>query len=307
MRLVFLGSKRLGLLAAERLHTLAGDALMAVVTVDDRDDVRSQHAALLEFGSRTGVPVHVPDGRQASETCLRELAPDCVFVVGWYWLLSPELLRSVPYGFIGVHNSLLPQYRGFSPLVWAMINGEKEAGYSIFSLTEGVDDGPLWAQERIPLGPTDYVGDVLARLEHAAVDRIGHVYEGIAGGTLVPRPQSEAGATYCARRGPGDGRIDWTQPAHRIHDFVRALSDPYPGAFTVLAGEKLTIWRADLFGPPFYGAPGQVTRLAADGSAVVTTGDGGALVLREVERSGHRGPANLFVRSLRIRFPSVAE
>ncbi len=307
MRVAFLGSKALGLGALERLHEIAPAAFAGAVTFDDRTDVRSCYDAFVAFGARTGVPVHVAAGPRAAESALRALAPECCFVVGWYWLLSAELLASVSRGFIGVHNSLLPRYRGFSPLVWALLNGEIETGFSVFSLTAGMDDGMLWAQESVSVGPDDYVGDVLSRIEPLAITRLGDVYEQLIAGTATPRPQAMTGATYCAQRVPDDGAIDWTRPAAKVRDFVRALSSPYPGAFTFVDGSKLIIWRADAFDAPYHGAPGQVARVLPDGGVVVVAGDDRALVLREVERDGERGPAARFITNFRTRFaPSAA-
>ena len=302
MRFAFAGSKSLGLKVLEGLHAHAPESLVGIVTIDDRADVRSSYDAFQRFGANTGIPVHIADNRKGSEEYLRALAPECCFVVGWYWLFSKALLASVPKGFIGLHNSLLPRYRGFSPLVWTFINGETEAGFSVFSLGDEMDGGALWAQERFPVGPDDYIGHVLARIEDVAPGRVTEIYAGLLAGTRRPWPQPDAGATYCAQRLPKDGRIDWTHSASRIRNLIRALSDPYPGAFTVLDGENLTIWRADLVETPYYGVPGQVARVSADEGVTVIAGDDSALVLRDVKYRGRNASAADIVKSIRTRF-----
>lgn len=306
MRVAFAGSKALGLKVLERLHAQAPESLAGILTIDDRADSRSRHDAFQLFGKRSGIAVNVAESRRESEEILRKLAPDCCFVVGWYWLFSKELLASVPKGFIGLHNSLLPRYRGFSPLVWTLINGESEAGFSVFSLSEEMDSGRLWAQDRVAVGPDDYVGDVLARIEDLAPTRVAEVYAGLLAGTKNPWAQPDSEATYCAQRLPEDGRIVWTHSAERIRNLVRALSDPYPGAFTVLDGDPLTVWRADLVGVSYSGIPGQVARVTPDGGVVVIAGDNRALVLREVDYRGKRAHAADMITSIRIRFPAGA-
>jgi methionyl-tRNA formyltransferase len=120
-------------------------------------------------------------------------------------------------------------------------------------------------------------------------------------GGVVPVAQAAAGVSYGAQRTPDDGLVDWRAPARRLHDFVRAQSDPYPGAFTWLQGRRMTIWRARPYPHPYFGAPGQVVRIDADG-VHVACGEGSALTLLEVERDGVRDAAGRIVDSTRVRF-----
>src|SRR5690606_368731 len=250
-------------------------------------------------------PFHVALGRRQSEALITQLEPDVVFVIGWYWLISDATLAVAPRGFIGIHNSLLPKYRGGSPLVWTLINGESETGFSLFSLGRGTDDGPIWAQGRVPVGADDTIGEVLDRLESLAVDTLRGRMDAIVTGTAAPEPQREDGATWCCQRRPEDGEIDWSEPAARIHDFIRAQSRPYPGAFTWLGPDRMTIWRAQLLDITCYGTPGRVARIDADGVRVAC-GDGRCLLLREVELADGARPAQDVIRSIHARFPRRA-
>jgi methionyl-tRNA formyltransferase len=303
-RILFLGSKALGLRVVQEMHALAPDALTGILTIDDRADSRSVFAEFQSWAAAAAAPLHVATNRKHAEQLVSEIRPDLCFVVGWYWLISPAALASVPAGFLGIHNSLLPRYRGGSPLVWAIIHGETEVGFSLFTFGAGMDDGPVWAVGKTPLGPDDTVADVLARLEVETVRVVRATYPRILDGTASPRAQDHTQATYCAQRYPADGVIDWSKPAAFVHNFVRAQSEPYPGAFTYLNGKKLTIWKARREPHVYHGTPGQIARLDPGGVTVVC-GDDRALVLEQVEYDGTRTAANQVITTIKARFPRL--
>jgi methionyl-tRNA formyltransferase len=298
-RLVFLGSKGSGLRLLRAIREVAPDALAGVITIDDRMDSRSALDEYRAFGRDGSVPLEVAADRHQANALLLQLKPDLCVVMGWYWLIPAPVLESVPRGCVGIHYSLLPRYRGSAPLVWAILNGESETGYSIFSFTPGMDDGPIWAQGRVPIGPDDYIADVLARLDDESVTAFRRILPGMLDGSLVPRPQPTEGASYCGRRTPEDGRIDWHRPARELYDFIRAQSRPYPGAFTTFHGTRVHVWRARLDARPAGNAsPGEVVRVEG-GTPCVAAGDGRALVLEELEMpSGVATPS--WTPSLRI-------
>ena len=158
---------------------------------------------------------------------------------------------------------------------WALLQGERESGVSLFALADGVDDGPLYGQRRFPIGPRDYIGDVVERANDAAIALLRESIPGIADGSLTPRPQTGT-PTYCLQRNPDDGIIDWSHSADEIERLVRAVSRPYPGARAALAGVELIIWRSRAVreAPTVLGRPGQITRLPAIASPCVVTGQG---------------------------------
>ena len=298
-RVVFLGSKSAGLRLLERLHFVNPERLVGAITLDDGADARSALDHLRQFTTEKRIPLHVARNRTHSEALLSELRPDLVFVLGWYWLLTKGTLDSVPGGFIGVHFSPLPKYRGTSPVVWQIINGENHIGLSVFSMTEGLDEGPLWLQAAIPLMETDYVADVLAKLEAETVQLISDLYPRISTGTSRPQPQDAGPPTYCAARLPSDGEINWSSPARSVYNFIRAQSSPYPGAFTWLGEEKLPIWKASLFREQYYGTPGQIAAISSAG-VIVVCGDHHAVILHTV---GANAQAQEVLHSVKLRFP----
>ncbi len=299
-KVLFVGSKPFGLRCLEEMHRLAPGVLVGAMTLDDRADVRSAFDQIKAFCDERGVPLIVAKNRKDSEEQIRQLAPELCLVNGWYWLVGDQTLEAVPRGFLGIHNSLLPKYRGGSPLVWTMINGEKEAGLSLFSFTRGMDEGDIWAQAAVPIEREDYISDVLCKLEEKAVEILREKYLAILDGKLVPVPQDPSGVTYCAMRSPEDGLIDWNKPAEAIYNFIRAQSEPYPGAFTFLEGKKLVIWRARPEKVTYYGTPGQVARISPDGVTVIA-GDNAPLILEAVELEGVKGPAASLIKSVKAR------
>ena len=305
MRVLIIGSKRLCLRMLEHLLAIDARAIVGLVTFDDAMDTRSELSALRALGQRRGLPVHVADNRRHAEAIVGEIAPDLCLVLNWYWLIGAETLARVPRGFLGVHYSPLPRYRGTSPVVWQMINGEADVWYSVFTLGAGMDEGDLWAQDRVVLGPDDRIGEVLQRLEDAVLRTFDSLYPALLAGTARATPQPDVPATYCAARQPDDGGIDFTQSAQRCHDFIRAQAQPYPGAFTMLGDERLTIWRARPSTVTYYGRPGQVAQVAPDGVTVIC-GDNRPLVLLDVGWRGEIVSAASVIRSIKVRLPATA-
>jgi methionyl-tRNA formyltransferase len=299
-----MGSKQIGLAVLREMHRLAPKYLVGAMTIDDRSDARSVYTDLVAFCAGCGLALKTVPNRTEAEAVIAELRPDLCIVVGWYWLISRPTLESVTAGFHGIHNSLLPRYRGGSPLVWQMINGEPRAGYSIFRLTPGMDDGPIWTQGSVPIESEDYIADVVRNLEHEAVAAFGKVYGLLLDGRR--RPEAQSGRTsFCAQRTPADGLIDWSLPAPRVFDFVRAQSEPYPGAFTHLHGSKLIIWRARVFEHPCFGTQGQVMRVAPTG-VHVACGGGTALTLLDVQLDEVRGKPSDLIRTANVRLCALS-
>lgn len=307
-RVLFMGSKQLGLRVLKEIHALAPDKLACIVTIDDRSDVRTKFDEFEEFSRAAGLKMLVAENRRHSEQMIKDAAPDLCLVVGWYWLIGASTLSSVPRGFIGIHNSILPKFRGGSPLVWAMIRGEDEVGFSLFSFTPGMDDGPIWAQGRVQIDVHDDISTVLERLENETVEVLRRAYVPLLSGELTPLEQDHEGASYCAQRLPTDGNIDWRRSARDVYNFIRAQSDPYPGSFTYLDAARVKVWKARLFDKTYFGTPGQIARISSEGVYVIC-GDDRAILLDEIEIEGQRGRASDMIKSIKGRFsnaPNIA-
>jgi methionyl-tRNA formyltransferase len=263
VRTALVGTKQLGLDALSVLRSYSDVA--SIVTIDDRDDGRTRFDDLVAVGAR------VVASRQEADTAIRGIEADIILVVGWYWIIGSDLLSKTR--FLGIHHSLLPAYRGGSPLVWALIKGEKTVGTTIFELTEGADEGPIWAQERVAVHD-GYIGDVAARCDTAALRLLPGIFRPTAAGI----EQDHKRATWVPQRRPEHGLIDWSRSAVQIQRWIRAQSRPYPGAFTYSGIQKVTIWRATASTEP----PASPRAVVAGG--IVACGDGNGLL---VEDSSH--------------------
>jgi methionyl-tRNA formyltransferase len=225
---------------------------------------------------------------------LREMQPDLVLVSGWYHLI-PQTMLSIPrLGCIGFHPSLLPKYRGGAPVNWTIINGEREAGMSMFYFDNGVDSGDLIGQARVSIDDRDTIATLYEKINQATLELIREMVPKLKDGTAPRLKQDESQATYFPQRSPEDGLIDWGRPARAIYDWVRAQTTPYPGAFTYLDNQKIVIWAAELLDRPNNHVPGMngyVMRIHRGQGVEVLTGDG-SLLITEVEMADRRARAD---------------
>lgn len=212
---------------------------------------------------------------------------DLMLVVSWRYLIPEQIYRRPRRGTFVFHDSVLPAYRGFSPTVWAMINGEDHTGVTLFEIAEEVDAGDIVDQKRIPVGPDDTIATVMVRVTEIYLTLLERNLARLLDGTAPRRVQDHHLATFTCKRLPEDNRIDWSADAQEIYNLIRAVTAPYPGAYTSLKGRKLIVWsaRREPF-PPYAGrVPGRVVQVRAGEGAVLLTGDG-ALLITEVQLEG---------------------
>ena len=301
-RVLFLGSKEIGFKSLSTLYSIEKKYIIGIITIDDSADERSVLNKFIEFSRLNKIPLEIAKNRQNADILVSQFNPDLCIVVGWYWLIKKEVLNSVPYGFIGIHNSLLPKYRGGSPLVWAIINGERRVGFSLFSFSDGIDDGPLWGQKTIDISDNEYIGEIVTRIEKETVEFLKEKYPLILKYSIKPVLQKEDDATYCSQRIPEDGKIDWSLSSIKIFNFIRAQSKPYPGAFTYFRSKKMTVLEAYPLDITYFGTPGQVARINHDGVWVIC-GDQKPIVINRVQYDSENIlPAHEVIRSINDRF-----
>ena len=213
-----------------------------------------------------------------------ELRPDLAFVVGCRFIL-PQSVYTIPsLGTVAFHDSLLPRYRGFAPLNWSLLNGENQTGVTAFFIGEKFDAGDIIVQKPVEIGPDEPAPQVYERICQATVDLALEVDERIAKGNFSRTPQEDRQATFTCSRNPEDGLIDWRQSVRAVYNQIRALTFPYPGAYTYYRGKKLILWKAKpVADPPKYVGriPGRVVGFSKrEGWADILTSDG---ILRIVE------------------------
>lgn len=251
MRIVFFGASQLGydackLILDNKLAEVAGIFTIPQefpISYSDKPVKNVQFADFTGLAEQFNIPIHYVTGKMSMfKEQIQELKPDFLLVIGWYYMVPKSIRELAPLGCAGIHASLLPKYRGGAPLVWAVINGEKEAGISFFYFEDGVDDGDIIAQVSFPILPEDSIADLLKKTNSATLEVVKKYIPMLADGTAPRIIQDASQATYVPQRKPEDGEIDLTKPAEEIYNFIRAQSSPYPGAFIKTAdGKKLII------------------------------------------------------------------
>ncbi len=235
-----------------------------------------------------GLEVAFPDdpNEPAFVERIAAIAPDFLFSFYYRRMFGEALLATSRRGAFNMHGSLLPKYRGRAPVNWAILHGERQTGATLHEMVAKPDAGRIAGQEAVPIGENDTAAEVFARVTQAAGKVLEQALPGLVEGTAKLRAQDLARGSYFGGRKPEDGRIDWSRDARAVHDLVRAVAPPYPGAFTFLAGRRVRLLRTWWSDPPSLGAraPGSVA--IAQGRAWACCGDGRWLEVREVEIEG---------------------
>jgi methionyl-tRNA formyltransferase len=237
---------------------------------------------------------------------VRELRPDLMVVTGWTRLLSAELLSVPARGVVGFHASLLPRYRGRAPVNWAILRGEATTGNTMMYLDAGTDTGDIIDQQAVPIAPEDTCATVYAKVGEAGADMLGRHLRALLDGTAPRRPQGPADSPTLPKRTPGMGITDWNRPARAVHDWIRALTWPYPGAFGFLAGRKIMLWASALDGTGAAGVAGKVLGWDEDGVRVAAAD--GVILLSSMSDAGDApGPAAAWAERNGLRPGGVFE
>jgi len=264
-----------------------GANVVLVATHRDNPEEASWYPSVAELARSRGLdPVIMENPLDpAAIARVRSARPDLLFSFYYRRLLPAQMLEAPPLGAWNMHGSLLPKFRGRAPVNWAVLKGETRTGATLHRMTEQADRGPILDQEAVPIGPDDTAIEVQRRVTDAAVAVLARRLDELEAGTARAVPQDEAAASRFGRRRPDDGRIDWTRPAKEVHDLVRAVTHPFPGAFTDVFGEKTFVWRSRLPGLAAHDTfPGQVR--AEEERLFVACGDDRYVELLALQEDG---------------------
>jgi methionyl-tRNA formyltransferase len=227
------------------LRTLLAHGVEVPLVVSHRDSATENiwFGSVAETAARHDIPVITPDDPNVPEVRadIAAMAPDFIFSFYYRQMIKPALLDLAPRGAYNMHGSLLPKYRGRVPVNWAVLHGETETGATLHRMVEKPDAGDIVAQQAVPILPDDTAGEVFEKVTVAAEMALHGVLPALLAGTAAHRAQDPAQASYFSGRRPEDGRIEWTQPAAQIHNLVRAVAPPYPGAFFDLEGHRIVV------------------------------------------------------------------
>jgi methionyl-tRNA formyltransferase len=306
-RHVFIGGRDRGLHWLERLMRRGQPPLAVYCLQEDDHEAEKHHPAVESLCQENGVACKVRKRLRAEDEAeIASLRLDLVVVMGWRALIGERVLSAPRFGAVGVHESLLPAYRGFAPVNWAVINGEAKTGVSLFHLTAtGVDDGDVVARAETAIGEDDTAADVYRRTALASVELLEAHFDALLAGDAPRTPQDEGQATYTCARSPEDGLIDWRAPTRTIHNLVRGLAHPYPGARSYVSGKRYRIWSGEAVraAKAYAGRiPGRVVGLVPGRGVEVLTGDGVYRVRTAGEEGQPGAPAETLFRSIRTTF-----
>jgi len=292
LRIVVLCATDRGLRALEGLRALAPEAEFLAVTYPETPHEPPFVERIRAFAEQSGCQFAIQTNVAKSPVSDFFLQPvDLMFCFSWRFMVPPSVYESTRLGSYVIHDSLLPRYRGFSPSVWALMNGEKEVGVTLFEMAEEVDSGRIVGQEPIGVTETDDIGTIREKGTLAVLDLLHRHFPRLVSGEAILEEQDESDATYCCKWTPADARIQWSNDAESILNLIRAVTHPYPGAFCFRGEDKITVWKAEI--PSQIRSfesriPGAVSSIESDGSVCILTGSG---EIRVREASLNNGPA----------------
>jgi methionyl-tRNA formyltransferase len=291
MRILFCGTPHFAVPTFIQLLAQPDIEIVAVITQPDRPRGRGRQISappVKEAAIAANVPVHQPEKIRSPEArdLLQGLAPDCIVIIAYGQIIPASLLQIPRLGWINLHASLLPKYRGAAPINWAIANGETQTGLTTMRIDAGMDTGDMLLQEEIGIAPEETAPELAESMAEAGAPLMLETLRGIAAGKLAPRPQNNDEATYAPLLKKEDGRIDWNRPAQEIYNRMRGFA-PWPGAYTSFRGQTCHLWAE-----PFSlrtltgGAPGTIFR--EDTQILIACGHATLLRLLSVKVEGRR-------------------
>ncbi len=286
-RILFFGYSEVGFACLDLLIQ-RGDNVTGLITHEDNPDENIWFKTPAVAASEHGIPVFTPESVNTPEWISRiaEMKPDLILSVYYRHMIGQRILDIPPLGAFNMHGSLLPKYRGRAPINWAVLHGEPRIGMTLHRMVKRADAGDVIDQEGVDISPIDTAEQAFRKVLPCAPAVLSRQIDHLLSGTAVETPQVESESTYFGGRKPEDGRIDWTRTSTEIFNLIRAVTDPYPGAFTESGGARLMVWWAEP-APGMSGKPGEILSLDP---LIVATGDG-ALHLTRTEWRGTPEPA----------------
>ena len=291
MRLLFCGTPHFAVPTFIHLLAQPDIEIAAVITQPDRRRGRGKHISASPMKTAAiaaSIPVHQPEKIRSPEArnLLQQLAPDCIIIIAYGQIIPAALLTIPRLGWVNLHGSLLPKYRGAAPINWAIANGETQSGLTTMRIDAGMDTGDMLLQQEIDIAPEETAPELAASMAEAGAPLVLATLRGLVSGNLVPRPQDNDQATYAPLLKKEDGRIDWNLPAQQIYNRMRGFT-PWPGAYTSFRGQTCHLW-AEPFSLQTLtgGAPGTISR--EDTQILIACGHATLLRLLSVKVEGRK-------------------
>ncbi len=277
-----------------------GVNVAAVFTHPDDPGENTWFRSVAQTAAARNIPVYAPDdiNHPLWVSRIKAMEPDCLFSFYYRKLIKDSILALPLRGALNLHGSLLPKYRGRCPVNWVLINGETETGLTLHHMVKRADAGDIVGQIRIPISPDDTARSLNEKMTAAVPGFLAPLLPGRADGTAPRRKQNDADATVFGGRRPADGQIDWEQPAERIRNLVRAVTKPYPGAFTYAGGRKFFIWEAQAEPNPH---PAKAGTVLSDEPLRIACGSGVLRIVLGQEEKGVEVGGRQLARDMNLR------
>ena len=292
MRIVFCGTPEFAVPSLRRLAAETKISIAAVITQPDRPRGRGQHVSnspVKEAAIEAGLHVYQPETIKSpsAQEFLQRVAPDAVVIIAYGQIVPARLLTIPRLGWINLHASLLPRYRGAAPIHWAIANGESITGLTTMQIDAGMDTGPILLQRELEIGPDETAPDLSARMGEMGAGLVVDSLWQIDRGEISPRPQDPRTACYAPILKKEDGRIEWSRTAGQIYNRIRGFA-PWPGAYTTFRGQTCHLWGRPERGAAGEGhiAPGEIVHSTKE--VYVVCGEGTCLRLESVQLEGRK-------------------
>src|SRR5947209_2821422 len=246
MRIVFCGTPSFAVPTLKHLLSQSDFEVVGVITQPDRPRGRGQEvyfSAVKEAALAAKLAVHQPEKIRAAENAalLQKLALDCVVIIAYGQIIPARMLTIPKLGWINLHASLLPKYRGAAPINWAIVNDETRTGVTTMRIDAGMDTGEMLLRREVEIGPNETAPELTVRIAGLGAPLMVETLRGLAAGTILSKAQNHAVASYAPMLKREDGRIDWKRPAREIYNRMRGFA-PWPGAYTTFRGQSCHVW-----------------------------------------------------------------
>ena len=292
MRIIFCGTPEFAVPSLRRLAAHPDFSVEAVITQPDRPSGRGRHVSsspVKEAALEAGLHVYQPETikSESSQDFLKRIASDAAVIIAYGQIVPARLLTIPRLGWINLHASLLPRYRGAAPIHWAIANGETLTGLTTMQIDAGMDTGPILLQREIEIGPDETSPELSARMREAGAELIVDSLLQFDRGEIAPAPQSSANVSYAPILKKEDGRIDWTRTARHTYNRMRGFT-PWPGAFSTFRGQTCRIWgRPEEAGAAgVHIAPGEI--ISSSKQMYAVCGEGTCLRVESVQLEGRK-------------------
>ncbi len=304
MRILFCGTPQFAVPTLQHLLAHPEFEVLAVITQPDRPRGRGQEvsfSAVKQTALAAKIPLHQPEKIRAPEVqeLLQSYSPDLIVIIAYGQIIPARLLPIPKHGWINLHASLLPKYRGAAPINWAIVHGETRTGLTTMRIDAGMDTGDILLQQELGIGPIEIAPELSTRLSEAGAPLLAETLRGLAAGKIAPRPQDHSQATLAPMLKRDDGRIDWNRNATEIYNRMRGFT-PWPGAHSIFRGHFCHLWAEPVSNKKSDTPPG--TFLLEGDELLVVCGGATLLSLLAVQLEGRKRVSALeFANGARLK------